>query len=331
MVLELKVPHGDGLQALRPLLPVLPQLHAELRLRRHLLEQPPPHAARRAARQRPDAVGQPAPAVLAVARSLRHRAGWARTRFAAWPVAALRRACCCWPASRTRCCCARSWRATARTRCWRARSAATSRASCRSPLYVLAILLRLGHRWLACAIYLAVALAGSCPTCASSARWPGQRAVSRRRLENARPEMHADQARTLPARYYADPGALRGASWGASTRTCGCMPDGREAARRARPLLPGALRGREPHRAARRGGRASPRSTTPAGVAARCCAATRRAHWPAASSARTTPGPTASTARCGARRMMEKVVGFRRGGARARHASRRRCGTATSS
>ena len=49
MVLELKVPHGADLAALRPLVPVLPELRAQLRLSRHLLEQPPPHAARRRA------------------------------------------------------------------------------------------------------------------------------------------------------------------------------------------------------------------------------------------------------------------------------------------
>ena len=48
--------HGAGAEGaarrrlrrrLRPLLPGLPRLRAELRLRRHLLEQPPPHAPRR--------------------------------------------------------------------------------------------------------------------------------------------------------------------------------------------------------------------------------------------------------------------------------------------
>ena len=49
------------------------QLHPELRLRRHLLEQPSPHAARRRQGQRRGAVGESAPAVLAFAVSLRHR------------------------------------------------------------------------------------------------------------------------------------------------------------------------------------------------------------------------------------------------------------------
>ena len=48
MVLELKVPHGADLQALQPAVAGVPQLRAELRLRRHLLEQPPPPAPRRA-------------------------------------------------------------------------------------------------------------------------------------------------------------------------------------------------------------------------------------------------------------------------------------------
>ena len=39
MVLELKVPHGDRLAALQPLVPVFLELRVELHLRRHLLEQ----------------------------------------------------------------------------------------------------------------------------------------------------------------------------------------------------------------------------------------------------------------------------------------------------
>ena len=46
MVLELKVPHGAD-RAASPAPADLPQLPAELRLRRHLLEQSPPSAARR--------------------------------------------------------------------------------------------------------------------------------------------------------------------------------------------------------------------------------------------------------------------------------------------
>jgi hypothetical protein len=64
MVLELKVPHGEDLQALRPARARLPELRAELPLRGHLLEQPPPPAARRAPRERADPVDQPAPALF---------------------------------------------------------------------------------------------------------------------------------------------------------------------------------------------------------------------------------------------------------------------------
>ena len=48
MVLELKVPHGDELGGAAAAPAGVPELRAELRLRRHLLEQPPPHAARAA-------------------------------------------------------------------------------------------------------------------------------------------------------------------------------------------------------------------------------------------------------------------------------------------
>src|SRR4029453_8837604 len=50
----------------------LPYLRSELRLRRHLLEQPPPHAAHGKSRVRKRAVGQSAPALLAVAVSVRN-------------------------------------------------------------------------------------------------------------------------------------------------------------------------------------------------------------------------------------------------------------------
>ena len=46
MVLELKVPHGAHLAGAAAAAAGLSQLRAELRLRRHLLEQPPPHAPR---------------------------------------------------------------------------------------------------------------------------------------------------------------------------------------------------------------------------------------------------------------------------------------------
>ena len=72
MVLEMKVPHGDDLATLQPRHPGVRQLRAELRLRRHLLEQPPPHAPRGRQGERRHSLGQPAPAVLAVAHSVRH-------------------------------------------------------------------------------------------------------------------------------------------------------------------------------------------------------------------------------------------------------------------
>ena len=100
MVLELKVPHGDDLAALGGLWPGVPELRAQLRLPRHLLEQPSPHAAAHAAGHRRDPLGQPAPAVLAVALPVRDRldereplrAG-TRRRSTAW--------CCCWRRSPT--------------------------------------------------------------------------------------------------------------------------------------------------------------------------------------------------------------------------------------
>jgi uncharacterized membrane protein len=86
MVLELKVPHGADLAALQAVDPRVPQLCAELRLCRHLLEQPPPHAARGDHGDRADPVGQPAPAVLAVADPVHH--GWmGENHMAAVPVA----------------------------------------------------------------------------------------------------------------------------------------------------------------------------------------------------------------------------------------------------
>ena len=45
MVLELKLPHGTDLAALRAAPSGLSQLRAELHLRGHLLEQPPPSAS----------------------------------------------------------------------------------------------------------------------------------------------------------------------------------------------------------------------------------------------------------------------------------------------
>ena len=87
MVLELKVPHGASWIAAAAHSRV-PELPAELRLPRHLLEQSPSPAASGPARQRPRPVGQPAPPVLALADTVRYEHGWANTCFASWPVAA---------------------------------------------------------------------------------------------------------------------------------------------------------------------------------------------------------------------------------------------------
>ena len=64
MVLEMKVPHGDDLSALRPLIPVRLSLRAELRLLGYLLEQPPSHAARHTACDWNYLMGKPASVVL---------------------------------------------------------------------------------------------------------------------------------------------------------------------------------------------------------------------------------------------------------------------------
>ena len=73
MVLELKVPHGADLAALRPLLPVFLTYVMSFVVPRDLLEQPSPHAPDRRTDQRQDPVGEHAPAVLAVARAVRDR------------------------------------------------------------------------------------------------------------------------------------------------------------------------------------------------------------------------------------------------------------------
>ena len=136
MVLELKVPHGDraadrcGRSSPVLLSYVLSFVYLGIywNNHHHLL-----HAARQVNGR--DPVGEPAPALLAVAdpvrdrldgrEPLRGRAGRALRRRAA---DGRRRVLRSW--------CGRSSRATARTRCSRARSAATSRARSRSLLYV---------------------------------------------------------------------------------------------------------------------------------------------------------------------------------------------------
>src|SRR5262249_39574101 len=71
MVLEMKAPHGTGLADLKPILPVflsyvLSFIYIGIYWSNH-------HHLLHATRERRDPVGQPAPAVLAVARSVRDR------------------------------------------------------------------------------------------------------------------------------------------------------------------------------------------------------------------------------------------------------------------
>ena len=87
MVLELQVPHGDDLAALRPLLPIFltyvlsfVMLGIYWNNHHHMLHADGAHHGRHP-------LGESAPAVLAVADSFRHRAGWARIIRAAMPTA----------------------------------------------------------------------------------------------------------------------------------------------------------------------------------------------------------------------------------------------------
>ena len=107
------------------------QLRPELRLPRDLLEQPPPPAAGDAPRERPHPVGEPAPAVLALARAVRDGLD-GREPLRAAGGGRVRRACCSSRASRTTSWSARSSRAIPTTRCWPRPSGPTSRASCPS-------------------------------------------------------------------------------------------------------------------------------------------------------------------------------------------------------
>jgi hypothetical protein len=122
--------------------------------------------------------------------------------------------------------------------------------------------------------------------------------VSRRRLDNTRPEVHADQARTLPARYYTDPGLfgdelrlIHQDMWLHAGRSEALDAPGRYFLVRFAGVNVIVLRDEQG------GGRVPPAAT-----AARSCARPTAAACRAASSARTTPGPTASTAACAARR-----------------------------
>ena len=73
MVLEMKVPHGERPPGAASAPAGLSQLRAELRLRRHLLEQSPPHAPCHRTRHRRHALGKSSSSVLALAVSVRHR------------------------------------------------------------------------------------------------------------------------------------------------------------------------------------------------------------------------------------------------------------------
>ena len=79
MVLELKVPHGDERRGARAAAAGVPELRAELRLRRHLLEQPPPHAARARARRRRACCGRTCTCCSGCRWCRSRRRGWART------------------------------------------------------------------------------------------------------------------------------------------------------------------------------------------------------------------------------------------------------------
>ncbi len=139
MVLELKVPHGDRLAALAPLLPVFLSYVLSFVYRRHLLEQPPSHAARRAAGDGRDPVGESASAVLAVAACRSRPAGWARTTSRAVPTA-LYGVVLLHGGDRLLDPAAAHHRARrARTRCCARRSAATGRASSRRCSTLVAI------------------------------------------------------------------------------------------------------------------------------------------------------------------------------------------------
>ena len=157
MVLELKVPHGATFDALLPLLPVLFSYVLSFiyvgiywNNHHHML-----HAAQRSQRRRP--VGQSAPAVLAVADSVRHRLD-GREPFPDRAGRRLRRRAAdvrhrlhdpgALPGRAT----------TAKTRRWPTPSARTAKAGSRS-LY-----LRRRHRpvavypWLGFAVYIVVAI-----------------------------------------------------------------------------------------------------------------------------------------------------------------------------
>ena len=115
MVLELKPPEGADLgRVRRRLIREAADVHPELRLPRHLLEQPSPHAPRHEARQRQDSVGQSASALLAVARAAHDGVAGIEpaTRRSRRPRMA---SCCSAPRRRTRSCRTRSSSSRGRT------------------------------------------------------------------------------------------------------------------------------------------------------------------------------------------------------------------------
>ena len=79
MVLELKVPHGDDARGAGAAAAGVPELRAELRLPRHLLEQPPPHAARRASASPGRCCGPTCTCCSGCRWCRSSPAGWART------------------------------------------------------------------------------------------------------------------------------------------------------------------------------------------------------------------------------------------------------------
>ena len=149
-------PHGDDLRRLARCCPRCSRISCQLRVSRHLLEQSSPHAAGHPPDQRHGAVGEPAPAVLAVAVPVRHRLDGARSHA---------------PRSRRRCTvssCSVGHRVLhpaaellvaveGRIRCWPARSAATQGQRSLG-LLRRAIPLAFVNVWIARGLFVLVAL-----------------------------------------------------------------------------------------------------------------------------------------------------------------------------
>jgi hypothetical protein len=92
--------------------------------------------------------------------------------------------------------------------------------------YVLGIVVAaLGYRWLAFADLLRRGARLVHPRPAHRARARGAKgAVSRPRFTNTRPEVHAHEARTLPARYYNDASLFEDELRLIHQDGCGCTP-----------------------------------------------------------------------------------------------------------